>query len=505
MRKPALIVALAAAVIAPLMPLAAQAPPSASADIQIQLGDLLAGEARFRDAADAYQRALAAASAEPALARRAESGLALMLLRSGDFPGARAHAERLSKGDAADAPAHSLYGDTLWAFGLFEEAERAYETALKADIADARGHHGRARVLTARSRLADALVEAQEALKLAPRDSEFHHTVGVIYERQHHYDEAAAAFGNYVNLLPNRDHSEKALWTRAEIRFLDSFKGRTPVEIAGSGDLAQIWTVPIRIEGEKVMVSVKVNGGAPSEFVLDTGAEQTVVSREVARKRGVVPITYMQTAGVGDVGLRGLQVGRIDALEIGSLKVRNVPCLIKNPPLGDLPSREPESFSPLALGLSMRVDYARGLLVMGRTLPAAAYATELPLSLYRLATVRGMVNGQPATFVVDTGGEVISISQATAGQMTSPSTYRRIPLKVYGTSGWDKEAFLMPNVDLEFNSIRFSKIPVVVLNLRAPSALLGFQLGGIVGHKFLSKYRVSIDLVRSVVGLDAAH
>ena len=79
----------------------------------------------------------------------------------------------------------------------------------------------------------------------------------------------------------------------------------------------------------------------------------------------------------------------------------------------------------------------------------------------------------------------------------------RIPLKVYGTSGWDKDAFLMPNVDLEFNSIRFSKIPVVVLNLRAPSALLGFQLGGIVGHKFLSKHRVSIDLVRSVVGLDA--
>jgi hypothetical protein len=87
--------------------------------------------------------------------------------------------------------------------------------------------------------------------------------------------------------------------------------------------------------------------------------------------------------------------------------------------------------------------------------------------------------------------------------MREPNPYRRIPLKVYGTSGWDKDAFLMPNVDLEFSSIRFSKIPVVVLNLRAPSSLLGFQLGGIVGHKFLSKYRVSIDLVRSVVGLDS--
>jgi tetratricopeptide (TPR) repeat protein len=501
MRKAGLLLALASALLAPLV-LAAQAPPSAAPDIQLQLGDLLAGDARFRDAAEAYRNALTAA--DPAIARRAQAGLALMLLRVGDFAGARVQAEQLTAAGAANAAAVSLYGDTLWAFGLFEESGNAYDAALKLDPADPRAHHGRARALTARSRLADALVEAQEALRLSPREFEFHHTVGVIYERQRRYDDAAAAFGNYVNLIPNRDHSEKALWTRSEIRFLDSFKGRTPVEITGGRDAAdQTWTVPIRIDHDKVLVRVGVNGGASSDFVLDTGAEQTVVSREVARKRGVVPITYMQTAGVGDVGLRGLQVGRIDSLEVGDLKVRNVPCLIKNPPLGDLPSREAESFSPLALGLSMRVDYVRRQLVMARVLPQASYATELPLSLYRLATVRGIVNGQPATFVVDTGGEVISISQATAGQMTSPGTYRRIPLKVYGTSGWDKDAFLLPNVDLEFSSIRFSKIPVVVLNLKAPSALLGFQLGGIVGHKFLSKYRVSIDLARSVVGLDS--
>jgi len=74
--------------------------------------------------------------------------------------------------------------------------------------------------------------------------------------------------------------------------------------------------------------------------VLDTGAEQTVVSREVARRHGIVPITYMQSAGVGDIGLRGLQVGRLETLEVGDLKVKNVPCLIKNPPLGGLPQRE---------------------------------------------------------------------------------------------------------------------------------------------------------------------
>jgi hypothetical protein len=42
---------------------------------------------------------------------------------------------------------------------------------------------------------------------------------------------------------------------------------------------------------------------------------------------------------------------------------------------------------------------------------------------------------------------------------------------------------------------------LVVLNLRAPSLLLGFQLGGIVGHKFLAPYRVSMDIARSELRL----
>jgi len=106
--------------------------------------------------------------------------------------------------------------------------------------------------------------------------------------------------------------------------------------------------------------------------------------------------------------------------------------------------------------------------------------------------------------VVDTGGEVISISQATATALHRPEPTRRIALKVYGTSGWDRDAFLMiPGVDLSFDAIRYTNLPVVVLNLAAPSALLGFQLGGTIGHKFLSHYRVGIDLERSVLRLKA--
>jgi tetratricopeptide (TPR) repeat protein len=482
---------------APRAIVTAQAPAAGSESPQ-QSADRLVSEGRFAEAADAYRRALAA---EPGT--RAAVGLVLTQLRLGNFDAAAADAAALRQKypDAADVAA--AYGDALWAAGQFEEAEAAYDTAAQTDAAEPRARHGRARGLAARSQLDAAMAEAREALRLQPLDAEIHYTIASIYIRQHRFAEAAAALREYVNLLPNRERSEKAAWARAQIRFLDSFRNRRPFAIDHADD-ARVWRVPIRIDRDKVLVRGRVNGGPAQDFILDTGAEQTVISRDVARRRGVVPITYMQTAGVGDVGLRGLQVGRLDRLEVGDLSVRNVPCLIKNPPLRGLPGREPESFSPLALGLSMRVDYARRELIMTRHLGTDRYDAELPLRLHRLAMVVGTVNGtHKATFVVDTGGEVISISQTTAGLIQPAVPFRRIPLKVYGTSGWDKDAFLMPNVDLEFSSIRVNRAPVVVLDLTAPSALLGFRVGGIVGHRFLSKYRVSIDLDRSVVGLEA--
>ena len=82
------------------------------------------------------------------------------------------------------------------------------------------------------------------------------------------------------------------------------------------------------------------------------------------------------------------------------------------------------------------------------------------------------------------------------------SSSRKIPLRVWGTSGWDREAFLLPGNDLDFDRIEYRNFPLVVLNLRAPSVLLGFQVGGIVGHKFLSNYRATMDLNRSELRLE---
>lgn len=472
---------------------------SASNDVQLQLADLLYADGRYAEAVEAYRRVKA--SPDPAVRARALTGLVKSMTRLGDFQPSLHEATELRQLAPRDAEAIALHADALWTAGLFEESDAAYQDALALDPDNARAHHGLGRSFAAQNRLDAGLDEIHAALRTAPEEGEFHYTLASVYERQRRFDEAAAAMLDYVNLLPNKDFSDKAAWAKAQVRFLRSFDGKKPFAMERADE---VHIIPFRVVRDKVMVQGRVNGGRAIDFVLDTGAEQTVLSLPVARSAGVVPVTYIRSAGVGEIGIRGLQVGRLDSLEFGRLKVKNVTVLIKNPPLRGLPTSEMESFSPHALGLSMIVDYKNRQLVLAKHLPAGDYDTSLPLRLHRLALVRGTLNGEHvASFVVDTGGEVISISQSSAGLLDWDPDQRRIPLKVYGSSGWDPDAFLLPGVDLQFASIRFSHIPVVVLNLRVPSVLLGFEVGGIVGHRFLKDYRVAIDLENSLVRLKA--
>jgi Flp pilus assembly protein TadD/predicted aspartyl protease len=472
---------------------------SGDADLQFQLANQLFDENRLQEALKAFDRAIQTDDA--GLAVQARKGKIRTSLKVAEFGMARQEAEKLAASATGDAEATTLLGDALWANGLFDEADRAYERAMAAAPDFPRARFGRAKSLATLSRLNEALEQALAASAAAPRDGEIHAAIGDIYERLNRYDEAAVAYSNYINLLPNKDRSDKAAWARAQVEFLEAFKGSTPVQIDDE-DLKTLHTLPFKLVKDKIVVQARVNGGRLQDFVLDTGSEETVLSRETAQRERVRPITYTLSAGVGEVGLRGLQLARVRELDFGTLQVHNLPVLIKNPALKGIPKREGESFSPLSLGLSMTIDYQQKLLTIGKKLPAIGTTTKLPMRVSRLAMVRGVLNSNyPAYFVVDTGGEVISISSDTASALPANS-FRRIPLKVWGTSGWDRDAFLLPGNDLDFDRIEYRNFPLVVLNLRAPSVLLGFQLGGIVGHKFLSNYRVSMDLDQSELRLE---
>ena len=398
----------------------------------------------------------------------------------------------------------SLHAETLWSTGHFEEANGRYTAALTLDARHSAALHGMARVLDARGKTADALVAVERAIERDPEVAEYHHTRAYLLERLGHYDVAADELERYLRLLPEKGFKDQVKLAKARMKFLRHFGDRTPLSM-GDDVRTQVHVIPFREQREKLFVKARINGRINVELVLDTGAEMTVLSEDAAQRAQVYSVAETLSAGVGDVGMRRLKLARISKLEIGTLKIEHVPAMIKDPPLKKFPTADIDAFSPLAVGLSMRVDYEKKQVIVARSLPKAegTATMEAPLWMHRLATVRGRLNGdRPAAFVIDTGGQAISISRTAAVGLEQLGRFRRIPLRVYGSSGWDRDAFLLPGVDLEVDDVRMAQTSLVVLNLRAPSVLLGYELGGILGHKFLSKYRVSLDIDEGLMRLD---
>src|SRR6185295_11987553 len=216
-----------------------------AAEIQLQMAKLLFGDGRYVEAFDAFEQAKT--SEEPRVRREALKGSVTSSLRLGDFSHAFADAQMLVRNAGRDFEAVSLYGDSLWAIGQFEAAEKSFQDALALQPGNPRALHGLARSLAARNKLSEALDMAQTALQASPRDAEIPHTVGSIYEKLHRYEEASNAFSSYINLLPNKDRSAKAAWARAEVRFLRAFGATKPPLQIDPDSVGKLHTVPFRV------------------------------------------------------------------------------------------------------------------------------------------------------------------------------------------------------------------------------------------------------------------
>lgn len=487
---------LAAALTAAAVTLRAQEMDSSEAAVQVDRADHAFAAAHYEDAYKQYNKVFSASRGDSAA--RALKGMIRSALRLSSFLRARQEAEALNA-TTHDAEAVTLLGDAQWGSGWFDEAEKTYQAARDRFPDSARARFGIARSLATRQRLTEALAEALAASKAAPGDPEILVLAAELHERLGQYEEAARLYGEYVKILPGRLRNDPEV-AGIKIKLLRSFAGRTPSVI---DDADRPHVVPFTMRDRKIVVRGLLNG-KPLELVLDTGADRTAITRETAAGAGIRAIVETMITGVGAPGVKTLSVGRADTLSIGDLTIHDLPVSIRR---GNMPGTlawQNETFSPAMLGLSVVVDYKRREVTMGRSVPVEPADFILPLRVYRLPFVRGLVNGKhPASFIVDTGGEMLSISKDVATQLAMRPS-RHIALRVFGVMGLDRDAFVLPGVNLDFEAIRYQNFGVAVLNLRAPSVLLGFQVGGILGYSFLKEYRVAMDLARGELRLTKA-
>ena len=157
-------------------------PQSQSGEIQLQLGHEFFAEGRYADALEPTGRRCTRRR-PPIRARRAPAWCRRRCA-------SRSSTRRATEADAlvTDVAAPTRGDGALRRRAVGVRPVRGGRDALprragRSQPELARGHHGMARSLAARSKLDEAMDEAQAALRLSPRDLEIHHTVGAIYER----------------------------------------------------------------------------------------------------------------------------------------------------------------------------------------------------------------------------------------------------------------------------------------------------------------------------------
>lgn len=100
-------------------------------------------------------------------------------------------------------------------------------------------------------------------------------------------------------------------------------------EPASSGSVTGAITIPVKIDGSKVVVPVTFRNGYNSStgyLAVDTGAAQTMVSKRIARELRLPSAGGQKRVGIG--GVVTVDVGVIEAVRVGRAEVKNMPVSI---------------------------------------------------------------------------------------------------------------------------------------------------------------------------------
>jgi predicted aspartyl protease len=247
---------------------------------------------------------------------------------------------------------------------------------------------------------------------------------------------------------------------------------------ADSGD------IPARIAGRVVFVPVFLNGQGPFQFIVDTGATETIITPATARAAGIATIPY---PGVQKKGVAG-------SLIIGKTAVTNLQVFLFDPPQAlSLRLDEGINYGGI-LGYTFlsrmvtTIDYSRRVVRFqspaGVAEPrAAAGEFVIPFRLAdRLIHVAGKVNeAGPVTFLLDTGSAEVLLTPQIAEQLKLKS----MPLPSFPGARL---------ATLNLLSVGPAIVPQIPAIIHRPPGerMTGATYQGIVGYPFLSGFVVTI-------------
>ncbi|MBI3406275.1 MAG: aspartyl protease family protein [Acidobacteria bacterium] len=388
--------------------------------------------------------------------------------------------------------------DKLFQSGKFAEAKSAYLQVVKADDKNFQAHLRLGHIALLSNDFKDCDAWLSKAAALQPDNKSVKNLQGESYYRRDDFARAAAQFQE-----AGREPLAKKL---------ESFAGKIPYQITKKDFEIRVkflQTDPLPL------VSARVNGGEPANFLIDTGGPEIVLGAEFAKQLGVVQ--FGEQGGQLAGGRASVGNGRIDSFTIGDLEVRNLPVQILEERL--FAAGAPDKKVAGVVGTVFlyhflaTMDYTNAELVLRPKSEAGRKAFEKSMAGQKPITVPFWMAGDhfmlawgtmndsgPLLWFVDTG-------LAGRGWIGPAPTLKEAKIEIPAPpTGSTSGGIVSSSAPLVIDRISLGDaVEQKISGLQGQlSSLAGIRFAGIISHQFFKSYSLTLDFERMTMYLKRA-
>lgn len=430
--------------------------------------------------------------------------LAFTLLKGRNFLEASTISFEVAKENPNNSYAYAVLGTVLLAGGRLSDARMILARGLQLNPKESLALASYGTLEFYENKLESALDYLLQARYYSPENPDYIFAYAQIAARSEKYQEAAAAYRQFLVFSKNADDERRAR-IKGLINFLEYLGIRSSLySINGTSS-----TLNFELKGNRPVIGVKINDfEEPLRFVLDTGSGISVISNQTAKKLKIKPIARGGFAkGIGGTGKFEIVYGFLREVQLGSVKVRNVPVYIR-----EFHHNVHQVDGYIGISLISKflttVDYGEKIFTLNRLGTELATETiEKNISLPLRLTSSGFLSGEvqmegveaPLNFIVDTGASVSVLSESVARRKPFDSLPRKEMLRVIGSAGVTEnvESFTLPKIS--FGDHSRASITAISLDLDIINDASGFEQSGILGGNFFLDYRMTFDFRNSRV------
>ena len=401
--------------------------------------------------------------------------------------------------DLPDSPQLAAFeGEIAFRKGHFANARDHYSLALDREADNARAHFGLGKLALGKMRAKEAVQYLTRAVELAPDEPLYRLTAAEAWGIDKNLEEQKRQLEAYLGLEPTYN-PDRVTEVDAALEVIRNF-GSARMGIYDIGESQQ----PIQISKgiNLIFANVMIGERGPFEFLVDTGASQTVFTQKLVGQLDLTPITTTLVHGIGGEGQVETSIYRIDHFTFGDIAVQNLPVGTISAPL--LSEVADGIFSTATFSDHVvTIDYPQSRIEFGATeeadvdtIPSWFFNNLVLLPL----TVNGIHEG---LFLVDTGAVITVVSHSLAATLgvDEDTPGAQIDLSLAGVAGFGGTVLRVGDITFTTPKNREEYSYVVSIDMREISNMLGTEISGVVGYDFLENYRLTIDFQKAEVRL----